>query len=283
MCIFSGDASVLQVAGARAGTVILIAEIHHPTQGLIHVLGYQNGVQSLVGPNAMILHFPAQGRMGPDNVIDTKRDSDFLDRMVTALSPPLRFRGATRGFSLGMSVQVFKSGIYTVVMSDRPSLIPRALETLVEPAKRPTINPELLQFYEDTMPGWTTAVCCFDNREAKLSTPMLWYYKPEFGGTFVAPGIDSHDGSPPNLKTDVETDHWVIVGSDRRPQQEGNYIELDYPTLDSAIAPYLPTFITGRRYKGMEPNGDFIIPTDTAFQQRKLTNMQRHLLPGIPA
>jgi hypothetical protein len=43
-------------------------------------------------------------------------------------------------------------------------------------SKRPVLNPALFDAYARWYPGWTVALCCFNNRRARLADTLLWWY-----------------------------------------------------------------------------------------------------------
>ena len=137
----------------------------------VHVMAYRN-TAATEGPNAMILPIPAARMLGPANVIDTREFAGFLDAMLA------EDRDYVRGIGDGVpeSPQVFDVGSYTVVLAQRPQAIARAIEG-VPANKRPSLNPALLQAFDDLYPGWPLAVCCWDG--AIEAEPMLWWYEPK--------------------------------------------------------------------------------------------------------
>jgi hypothetical protein len=157
--------------------------------------------------------------------------------------------------------------------------------------KRPQINPELLAWYEKTYPGWSLALCCFDNKDKKKAEPLFWWYKPIDPKNLFFPAVDSHDGNPPDLTKKVPADHIILLGSDLfEPTPEKKDKNIDpysfysllgehYPprpiplwagyknALPEASWQFLPTKIMGHTFNrplfahfGGMPNGDFTIP-----------------------
>lgn len=253
------------------GTQGYIGEVEHPTHGLVHVMGYQNKAKNLFsGPNAMLLHFPAKEEMTASNVIDLgdAGGKKILDQWKDRLFPEDGYKmskSSSRGFT--NSVQVFDTGIYMVVMSPKPSLITSALAEVPE-NKRPEISAELLAWYETHYPGWTLAVCCFDNRDAIKADPLFWWYKPLDPMRLHFPAVDSHDGTPPKLEHQgrawgVHTDHVIVLGSDKfLPNGKAEKLKADYrDVLPEASRPFFPERIIGADYRRRRfPNGDFVAP-----------------------
>lgn len=276
-----------------SSTVLYGAEVRHPRDGVVHVLGYQNKVQGQVGRksffdwlpwggigNAMILPFPAvPGTMTRANVIDTSRYKDVLQDVAKAV-PQAQF---TQMETLSRStmatrkpkVEVFEAaGIYTVVLAQNPRDIPDVLRQ-VPKAKRPALNPELFDAYARWYPGWTVALCCFNTRKAQLADPLLWWYKPMHPDRLFLPALDCHTGDVPNLEEDVRTNHVVAVSSYRL--LKGHSVRYS-PNVPEVIAPYLRPLVVGKEYFGHLPNGDFVCRLDEVADGT--FNAERQRPPG---
>ena len=259
-------------------TVLYAAEVIGPADEPVHVLGYQNKVQNGAGPspmtgsalpvgpsgNAMILPFPAAPEtMTRANVLDTKKCRNILQDMAAAVAPALR--GVSRGglppprSAPPPRIQVFPAaGIYTVVLAQDPRDIPAALDQ-VPRTKRPALNPALFEAYAAWYPGWTVALCCFNNRRARLAAPMLWWYRPMHADRLFLPAVDCHTGDIPDLDSLVPVDHVIAIGSHQ--MTEGRPVKY-HDAISAAIAPYLRRSVIGRRYAAMMPNGDFVCQLD---------------------
>ncbi len=261
-------------------TTLYAAEVDTPN-GVRHVLGYQNQVQSLAKPtiykqpaltwdsimnphasgvgNAMILPFPAKpGTMTKNSVISTEKCPNILKDMAEAIQPESQLMGsyAMRGMmSKGMEeAVVFEHGIYTVVLAGNPSQIPNALEQ-VPAHKRPDLNPEIFEAYEVWYPGWTIALCCFNNDQKRIATPLLWEYEPMHPSVLFLPGLDSHDGRAPKLDEPVHVDHTVIVST--RTIISHNHVNYTN-AIPKEVKPYLASLVLGRAFSGKMRNGDFV-------------------------
>jgi hypothetical protein len=212
--------------------------------------------------NAMILPFPARhASMTSANVLETKACRDILQDMALAVAPPLvaampRSAGRSRAASVP-PVQIFKSGIYTVVLAQDPRDIPDAIERVPQ-STRPDLNPALFEAYGRWYPGWTVALCCFNNKKAALADPMLWWYEPLFRDQLFLPALDCHTGDVPDRDADVKVDHVLAVGSHR--MKESDFIaRVHYrDRIPAAIAPYLRERLIGGRFRRSMPNGDFV-------------------------
>jgi hypothetical protein len=211
----------------------------------VHVMAYRN-TAATEGPNAMILPIPAARMLGPANVIDTREFAGFLDIMLAEAEDCCR--GAFGG--VPESPQVFDVGSYTVVLAQRPQAIARAVEG-VPANKRPSLNPALLQAFDDLYPGWPLAVCCWDG--AIEAEPMLWWYEPKSPEWLFAPALDAHHGGAPDIGAEVRVDHVIGFGSTLREQRFGGW-EDELPPI---AADLLAWNVRRARVAGHMPNGDF--------------------------
>lgn len=248
MCISANPA-------AFSRTTILAHRGAHPrTQRDIDVLLYQNTARSLAsGGNALLLHIPAAQPMTQDNFLDTTGHPNLLEEIRSAALPQHVTRGgATRSVGKG-AAQVFAHGIYHVVLAIGAEAIEDALEQVPE-AKRPRVSKELLAFYEEHFPDWSFALCCFNNADAKIATPVALWYEPMFPNLLFAPALDSHTGGPPDLQARVQTDHTVVWSHPsirgRRKVTSGT---------QGKLAPFLPTHVVGSQHDTRLTNGDFVL------------------------
>ncbi|MBB1247009.1 hypothetical protein GL263_26190, partial [Streptomyces durbertensis] len=222
----------VSMAPARfSGTTLYVGRRHHPTHGLIHVLGYQNSAANLHdGPNAMLLHLPSAQPVTPDNFISAGKSDKILSRMVDALRPvaPAAPGGMDwmGGAPRSAAVRVFDHDVYTVLLAEDATLIPAAISR-VPRRRRPRLDPALMEFYAAHYPHHTIAVCCFDNVQARRAKPLLLWYHPLDDQLLTAPALDCHTGGPPDLTADVPVDHWVILGTDEAPADWG--VPVTYP------------------------------------------------------
>jgi hypothetical protein len=157
--------------------------------------------------------------------------------------------------AVAKTVQVFDTGIYTVVLAEDARDIPSALDR-VPPEKRPALNPELFEAYAAWYPGWTMALCCFSNADAVLADPLLWWYEPMRPEVLFAPALDCHTGRVPDLRQDVAVDHALVVAArDLRGAVRVRYSD-DIP---DSVKPYLAAGVVGARLAGWMRNGDFVL------------------------
>lgn len=237
-------------------TILYAGEAIHPDTGAyVHVLGYQNRAQNLAGgPNAMLLPFPTDVQMGPDNVVslDLYRGvlADYAERVrPRGLSVYSRVAAGRAG---GPPVQVFASGSYTVLLAQRAIFLPSALGCVPE-GRRPAFNADVATAIDTLYSGCPVALCCFD--EAAIDAePMLWWYVPRDPTRLFAPALDAHDGLAPRLDERVVVDHHVVFGSTITPR--GARVQLSSPPRGLA-AELLPDRVFGQKVDGTAPNGDF--------------------------
>jgi hypothetical protein len=257
MCVTMAQAKL-------SDTILYAAEVHPEEMGRrpIHVLGYQNTVENRAeGGNAMILPFPAKpGTMSQANVVPTEQCPNILRDIATAIRGRYRSLSCAADPEADGPVEVFDTGIYTVVLATDTRAIPTVLDRVPE-EKRPPLSPDLFDAYAAWYPGWTVALCCFNNRESARATPLLWWYEPLHVDRLFAPALDCHTGDVPDLDADVTVNHTVAWGSDRMRKEGPTQQRVRYQDrVPDAIQPYLTRWIIGRVYAGKMPNGDFVFP-----------------------
>jgi hypothetical protein len=88
MCVSTGPAEF-------TGTIVYCGRRVHPEHGRIEVFGYQNTAANLAaGPNAMLLHLPAQS-VTSRQFLSASRAEHVLRDMVKVVAPTTRGRGAS--------------------------------------------------------------------------------------------------------------------------------------------------------------------------------------------
>lgn len=293
-----------------SNTTLYAAEVRTPDR-TVHVLGYQNKAQNLavgapakrihrgkddwdwespaprpeakrpvLSGNAMLLPFPARpGSMTHANVLETKGCPNILKDLAEAVRPKFRSKGAMLGgdaIAKSFSVQVFDTGIYTVVLASDARAIPGALGRVPE-ERRPQLNPEIFEAYASWYPDWTMALCCFSNTEAVLADPLLWWYEPMRPDRLFAPSLDSHTGGVPDLTAEVEIDHSVVFGTFDMEAGDDVYYKDNVP---AALKPYLLERVVGDQFHGPSNNGDFVARTEDVRQGN--CSPKRLPPPGAP-
>lgn len=279
MCCFTGPAEVSQ-------TRIYAGTAQDPNNGHdVHFLAYQNGVTggtlrrephwgtsavlraardqvALHEPhgNAMLLHIPAVPHtMTADNFIDPKEAKRFLHKMQDALEPsrPV-MRGGPVFIGATNRVQRFQVGAYDCLLADNPLDLPAALNnTIMDPRKKPRLNPEIFAWYAEQFPDWSMTVACFDDTTAFDAEPICLWYEPRYSHILFAPGLDAHDGRPPQLRDQVQVDHWLMFGT-TSPYQIGKEVKYtgDVPP---ELAHFLPRRVVGEKQLDDHAiNGDFV-------------------------
>lgn len=221
--------------------------------------------------NAMILPIPATGEMSAFNVLRTKDSPRILEDIRQAL-PRTQARGVLlnsggSGTFKG-GVQVFDTGIYTVVLIPPGAAVEHVTATLennVSPAKRPSISSEMISTYLDKWYlGWWIAICCFNNTQAIKADPLVWVYEPMFPNVLFVPGLDGHDGGLPSFDHGVVTDHTIAVGSKglkipSQPSYPFGPFPVQYQDeLSNNLKEVLPLEVLGRDYDETMKNGDWV-------------------------
>jgi hypothetical protein len=258
MCVCAGAAEL-------SGTILFAGRRHHRVHGWVEVLGYQNTAVNLAtGPNAMLLHLPAK-KVTSAQFLDMGNCDRVLRDMATAAVPTLGMgRSLSRAVDWmdGRRVEVFEHDIYTVVLADRATDIPHALERVPE-RKRPAVSRELLTFYADHFPHHPVALCCFDNTEVTQAKPLMLWYRPLDEERLVVPAIDCHTGSVPDLGAHVLSDHTVIFATDRAIEGWGEPVSYSQAgQMRHELRAFLPEQVLGERFAEFLPNGDFAITHD---------------------
>lgn len=256
-------------------TRIYAAEVMR-NDGLAHVIGYQNAVAGMPGPNAMLLPFPAEGRVSRDNLVNGEKFKSILgayDDAVEALRPRRlsRARSFSKGVLLGSyddsDYEVFESGSYTIALAQKAdALIPAVLE--VPEARRPVVHPKFVEALGKLYPEWPIALCCFEGT-MEGPEPLFWWFRPRFPEVLFAPAIDAHDGEPPKLDAHVRRDHMLAFASyaSRRPINTTLQGEIERQVPPEHRWLFDPR-VCGRKFDGVTHNGDFVYDLDTVRDEK---------------
>lgn len=228
----------------------------------VHVLAYQNKAQSN-RPNAMIIPFPTSQEMGSNNALDCSKYPAFLADIAEATKVYYRDFSDSVCVTNGVaaSAQVFDVGSYTVILASKVSQISEALEKVPE-NKRPTISIKFLIALGKMYPNQPVAVCCWGGSiEAE---PLLWWYEPTNKDYLFIPAMDAHDGNPPDLTAEVDTDHIISVGStlfQTKTSQKIYYQPIYQARLSETIKNLLPKYVDGIKLNTPMTNGDLWVKT----------------------
>ncbi len=268
---------------------------------LKHLLYYSNTARNLgVGPNAMILPIPAiPNSMSQDNMFDGRQfrgiahdlykscrdtSSALLDSLDSVL---MQTNSVSNGMDSHVHIEVFNKGSYTVVLSNSAKAIPTALQRVPE-EKRPDLNQAIFDAYERWYPGWTFALCCFNNNStAEPQEPLVWWYEPKNPDELFFPAVDCHTGAVPPLDGMVDVDHCLVASSGKANLLAGIIGSAKVPDYlpglkeSKVLGPLLPDLASAHRYRGSELQGDFVFNT----QDVRFGNFRpfRKLPPGVPA
>ena len=228
----------------------------------VHVVAYQNQASSM-GPNAMIIPFPTDKPMGPENIIDTSEFPTFVSDISEASRILSRGGYMTLGDDDDMldgcaaalnEAQVFDVGTYTVILATSAAQIPAALQKVPE-SKRPVVTLKFLLKYGQLYPKQPIAVCCWNGKvEAE---PLLWWYEPKDPNIFFIPTMDAHNGEAPDLEATVMVDHLISVGSGIIGNT-GSLVTYNSPLSDEARK-LLPTRVHGTQINQLAKNGDMFV------------------------
>lgn len=229
---------------------------------------YSNNAQSLAGPNAMLLAIPTLEPMTERNFLDTTQCPRILDDMVRALTPQ------SKSLSMGMrgggddsGVLVFDVGLYTMVVAPQATQILGALNR-VRLDRRPTVNGDLLEFYDLAYPGWSIVLCCFNNAQAKQSGPVMFWYLPIHGDNHYWPALDCHTGDAPDIHEMVDTDHFLIASSDRLEAADVGAQVYYTDDIPAVVRQFLPNQVVGGLFQRHVRNGDFVLPASGLLRSR---------------
>jgi hypothetical protein len=245
-----------------SSTFIYGAEVEHDGK-VVHVLGYQNKVSNSKGPNAMVLPFPALGKVGPENLVNGEPFKGILsayDKAIQRLQPQtkgLRELKLPRETSNGF--EVFQSGSYTIALVEQVSWLPIAIRK-IPITVRPRISPRFVTALIQLYPHWPIALCCF-NGDMSEPEPLFWWYEPRFKDRLFAPAIDAHDGDPPNLEAAVHRSHTIAFASHaskRKP--DADLAHEIYHQVPAAHQWMFNARVCGRMVHGKTKNGDFVYP-----------------------
>ena len=254
-----------------SSTILLAHQIEHEGKR-VNVLGYQNHAKNKAYPvttNAMILPIPSAAPMGPQNCIDMTGAEKVFHEYEDCLRP--RTRGGFKGVAVAAGpagdLQVFESGSYTVLLTKSVNLtaLREAMAALPED-KRLELDfaqAKVFSSFRKLYPDWHIAICLW-NGEIHPE-PLLWWYEPmaEFVGKHFLPGLDAHDGNPPDpsLKS-VPIDHTIVVGAPKERPEWYNNAQSAVEKTPEHLRKWLPSNIYGRLMQGMQArNGDWVFPT----------------------
>jgi len=257
-----------------SSTILLAHQIEHEGK-MVNVVGYQNHAKSnSSGPNAMILPIPSAAPMSPANCIDMTGVGDLFTEYEELLRP--RSRGidsvAVASGPAFDDLQVFESGNYTVLLTKQVNLtgLRAAMEALPEDKRIELDFPKAKIFssYRKLYPDWHIAICIW-NEDIVKAEPILWWYEPmpEYVDKHFLPGLDAHDGNPPDPSLQsVRVDHTLVVGM----ASLTIFGRLHSPNAESLVAKvpehlrkWLPTNVTGALLQDRQMlNGDWTLPKE---------------------
>lgn len=262
----------ITVEPARLSNTILLAhQVEHEGR-TVNVLGYQNHANSRSnGPNAMVLPIPSAVAMGPENCIDMTGAEKVFRQYEETLRPRTRGVDFSKGVPAGSAtndLQVFESGSYTVLLTKEVNLkaLREAMEALPE-GKRLELSlgqAKVFSSFRKLYPDWHIAICIWRGKIAP--EPLLWWYEPmaEFKDKHFLPGLDAHDGNPPDpsLKS-VPLDHTLVIGAPKAEERFRNNASDVVGDAPPHLRKWLPNNVFGAILHDRQArNGDWVFPKE---------------------
>lgn len=259
-----------------------------------HLLGYQNNAENLSenDVNAMILPIPSATKMSSKNMLDTTKCPKLLKDLAEAFRP--RTLGMTKGMdsrrSCGYgSVEVFKSGNYTIVLAENGLDIPNALMQLDE-KDRPNVSEDLYRSFVKFYPKWWMALCIWSGKSKMESHPILWKYTPMNKNYLFMPGLDSHTGGVPKVEKLVRRDHSLVVGRIGEPHKDSLTSNYVFPNIICKTPDHIRTvmpnsYFAKENHDNHQTNCDWFVSTDPndpeKFVETKPVGYIKNLFGGM--
>lgn len=181
--------------------------------GNLHFTAYQNDAENFSdNPNALILPIP--GKTSPENFIDTTLYNEFLNEIVSNMTPRSRSMKLASSKGMDRSFEAFELGQYTIGLTASLEGMHAFIRSVAE-EKRPRISMELLQFFATHYKGWSFAICLFSSTAKMKSQPIAYTYEPFNPKVLFYPTMDSHTGLAPK-KENEPMDHVFILPANNR-------------------------------------------------------------------
>lgn len=230
----------------------------------VHVCGYQNKAESVLGGNCMFLNYAGTDLRlvrGPER---TRHLMEDMTASLKELVPIPRSRGMSFGYETrGFSVEEY--GDYTVILAQEAGDILSVLDQVPEhrrPARSSRLQ-HMVDFYMSWYERDSFVLACFDGT-AEPKHPITVSYRPRDAELLTIPGLDGHDGQVPTVGAPVRRDFHVAFSA------EG--LELPHKVYynDPGVAgkPWAPSSVAGffdNRRDGL--NGDYVVPLDALHQR----------------
>ena len=162
----------------------------------------------------------------------------------------------------GGRVEVFEHDIYTVVLAERATDIPRALERVPE-RKRPAVSGELLAFYADCFPRHRVPWLSLTTPRPWQAKPLMLGYRPLDEERLVLPAVDCHTGAVPDLVLSVPTGIYTVIFATDAPSTGGEpVLYSQVGQMRHELRAFLPGHVLGEHFTETLSNGDFAIAHD---------------------
>jgi hypothetical protein len=262
MCITSLNATL-------KNTYVGVWDIQHEKYGYRHVLAYQNmPISASEEPNCMLLHIPSIEALSPENLLNTEKCPDFLKTMIDSVLPITSPLGrGTRSSS--PQNHVIEMGIYHIAILN--NLSKEALkESLnqIPTHKKPNIHEDFLGFFQSNFPNYPLLLCCFNNQDAKIASPIVVHFSPLHPDIFMLNTLDSH-GHLPNIGEYIFFPQRLLVGSQFFKEGSPHALPLDISKASEDLKPFLPAFGYGFTFaqEGEMPNADILVPREDFLTQ----------------
>jgi len=177
----------------------------------VHINFYQNQARNLsLEGNCMFLNYPGTHLDMVEGPQHTLRLMDLMTAKLETLEKvePVRmmsFGGVSRD-----AVTVHEYGDYTTILAQGPADILEAIEQ-VRPDRRPQRTDRLEQmvyFYMAMFPKDSFSLSCFSG-QVEPTHPIAVSYRPRRPEMLTAPGLDGHDGNPPEIGQLMQRDFTV--------------------------------------------------------------------------
>lgn len=254
-----------------------------------HLLGYQNNAENLSenDVNAMILPIPSATKMSSKNMLDTTKCPKLLKDLAEVFK--MSDRRMTKGLALSRgfgSIEIFKSGNYTIVLAENGLDIPNALMQLDE-KDRPDVSQDLYRSFVEFYPKWWMALCIWSGKSKMESHPILWKYTPMNRNYLFMPGLDSHTGGVPQVEKLVKRDHSLVIGRMGTPIKDTYFntsaVINKAPDHIKSVMPNL--YFAEENHDNHQTNCDWFVSTDPndpeKFVETKPVGYIKNLFGGM--
>jgi len=192
--------------------------------------------------NAMILPIP--GRTTQSMFHDTTKYNAFMEHIVILANMTIWEGYTPSGGDRGQDSEIFKCGIYDVVISPRFGDIIEHISTM-ERDRQPDLNDSLIRHFTTRYVGYSFVMCLFENDKTMSAQPIAFEYEPTNADDIYFPTVDGHDGSAPAIGRMTSLDHMLIYEHTGRKTREYAFNSITPPGE-------VPDFLKDRSYRVVE-------------------------------